>query len=308
MKWIIDTDPGIDDAAALIASLRLGVLDVAGITAVHGNVGLDMTVTNALRLVELMDSPVPVFRGAEQALLEPPRRASEFHGKDGFGDVGMKAPVRKAESIHAVDFIIESAHNLKGGLSILTLGPLTNLAIALCKDRTIAKEVAGIVMMGGTSRARGNTTSLAEFNVFADPEAAQVVLTSGIPVTMVPWETCLDAMLGPEAVLAARKSTTPVGQAFSRAADLVVSRIKSRLGVEGLLLCDLIAACVAMDPAVAVDKQSVSVEVETGGRLSRGLTVIEERPGAGAQGCVELCLKCDSEKVRDMFLTALRSD
>lgn len=308
MRWIIDTDPGIDDAAAIITSLNLGIMDVAGITTVHGNVGLDLTTTNALRLVELTDRPVPVFRGTEQALLEPPRRASEFHGSDGFGDTGLPAPRRKAESVHAVDFIIDAAHDLKGGLSILTLGPLTNLATALVKDRKVAGEIAEVVMMGGTSRARGNTTPLAEFNVFADPEAAQVVLTSGIPVRMVPWETCLDAMLGTDTVVAARQAKSAAAQAFAKAADLVVSRIKARLGVEGLLLCDLVAACVAMDPAVAVDKQAVAVEVETGGRLSRGLTVVDERPRQGNHGCVELCLRCDSGKVRDMFLSALQKD
>lgn len=308
MKWIIDADPGIDDSAAIIASLRLGIMDVAGVTAVHGNVGLDMTVANALRLVELMDCQVPVFRGAEQALVEPPRRASEFHGKDGFGDINYPFPSRKAEDAHAVDFMIESAHNLKGGLSILTLGPLTNLALAIGKDRRIAGEIAEVVMMGGTSRARGNTTTLAEFNVYADPEAAQIVFTSGIPVKMIPWETCIDAMLGQEAVLAIRRCTSRVGQVFSRVSDLVVSRVKARLGVEGLLLCDLIAACVAMDPSVVEDKQLVSVEVETGGRLSRGLTVIDERPGPNTRGRVELCLKCDPKKVQDMFLAALSSE
>jgi inosine-uridine nucleoside N-ribohydrolase len=202
----------------------------------------------------------------------------------------------------------QTAHKMKGGLSILTLGPLTNLAVALAKERSIGKEIAGIVMMGGTSRARGNTTPLAEFNVFADPEAAQMVFASGIPVTMVPWEACLDAILGPEVVLAARQSKSPVGQAFAKAADFVVKRIKARTGLDGLLLCDLIAACVAMDPAVAVDKQRVYVEVETGGRLSRGLTVVNERPEPGVQPNVEMCLACDVSKVTEMFLTALKSD
>lgn len=306
MKWIIDTDPGIDDSAAIIASVELGIMDIAGITSVHGNVGLDKTTRNALRLMELMGTSIPVFRGTEQAIVEPPRRASEFHGKDGFGDTNLPEPNRGAEPLHAVDFIIDSAHSMKGGLKILTLGPLTNVAVALAKDRSIAGEIAGIVMMGGTSRARGNTTPLAEFNVYADPEAAQVVFTSGIPVTMVPWETCMDTMLGPLVAAEIKKARSPVGQAFAKAADLVIARIEGRLGVKGLLLCDLVAACVAMDSSVATQVERVHVEVETGGRMSRGLTVISDREPEG-QASVDLCLACDRDKVADMFLTALKT-
>lgn len=308
MKWIIDTDPVIDDAAALIASLKLGILDVVGITAVHGNVDLDLTVRNALKLVELLDSPVPVYRGCERALLEIARRSPEYHGDDGFGNTHLSAPARTPESSHAVDFIIDTAHHLKGGLSILTLGPLTNLAVALAKDRSIAREIAAIVMMGGTSRARGNTSAVAEFNVFADPEAAQLVFQSGIPVKMVPWETCMDAMLGPEVVAAARESKNPAGRAFSKAAEMVVSRIKARVGTEGLLLCDLVAAALAMDDSVAVERRVARIDVETGGTYSRGLTVIDERPESAGRATVEVCLSCDKSKVQDMFLTALKSN
>lgn len=305
MKWIIDTDPGIDDAAAIIASLNLGILDVIGITSVHGNVELDFTTRNALRLVELMGSPVPVFRGTEQGIVEPPRRAALFHGKDGFGDVGLPDPEREAETTHAVDFMVNSAHTWKGQLSVLTLGPLTNLAVAIAKERAIAQKISRVVMMGGTSRARGNTTPLAEFNVYADPEAAQAVLLSGIPVTVIPWETCVDAVLGPQVVSRVRESCTPVGQAFSKAADLVIMRLRERLGVEGLLLCDLVAACVAMDPSCVVERQWVRMEVETGGRMSRGLTVVDERLEGGLAANVELCTKCDAKRVGSMFIDAL---
>lgn len=305
MKWIVDTDPGIDDAAALIAAVGLGRLDIIGITTVGGNVPLHYTTRNALILMELMERDIPVYRGAEQALVEPPRSASEFHGKDGFGDIGMPSPKRAAESLHAVDFIVESSGRHAGDLSILTLGPLTNVALALAKDRSVGSAVKEIVMMGGTSRARGNSSAVAEFNIFADPEAAEAVFSSGIHVTMVPWETCVDAMLGPGVLEGVRRSPTKAGQAFAKAAELTARRLKERLGQEGLILSDLIAACVAIDPSVATSTQVARVQVETGGKYCRGLTVIDERLISGNANAT-VCLKCDREKVASMFLEALK--
>lgn len=306
MKWIVDTDPGIDDAAALIAAAGSGRMDIAGVTTVGGNVPLRYTTRNALILMELMERDIPVFRGAERAIVEPPMTASEFHGKDGFGDIGIAEPSRKEEKVHAVDFIVESARERPGDLSLLTLGPLTNVALALAKDRSVASSVREIVMMGGTSKARGNASAVAEFNVFADPEAAEVVFSSGIPVTMVPWETCVETILGPSVVEKVRKSPTKAGQAFARAAELTARRIKARLGQEGLLLCDLLAACVAMDRGVATSVKTARVQVETGGKYSRGLTVIDERLLGGVRANATVCLACDREKVASIFLEAIQ--
>jgi len=306
MKWIIDTDPGIDDASAIITAVNLNILDIIGITTVHGNVALEYTTQNALRLLELMDSDIPVYKGTSRPMLQPPEFASEFHGKDGFGNTNMPAPLKKPEKMHAVDFIIEAARKWKNDVSILTLGPLTNLALSIAKDRTIQDQITEIVIMGGTSKARGNTTPLAEFNIYADPEAAAIVFSSRIPIVMVPWETCLDAILGPEIVEKVRGSSTKVGKAFSKAMELVVSRIKNVLGLEGLLLCDLVAACVAMDRSVIKEKVTARIQVETCGRYSRGLTVIDEKMLDKSSPTAILCLSCDKEKVGSMLLKALK--
>ena len=306
MKWIIDTDPGIDDAAALIAAVESGALDIAGVTTVGGNVPLHYTTRNALILMELMERDIPVFRGAAQALVEPPMTASEFHGKDGFGDIGVRDPDRTEESVHAVDFIVDFAAKHSGDVSLLTLGPLTNVALALAKDRSLATSVKEIVMMGGTSRARGNTSAVAEFNVFADPEAAEAVFSSGIPVTMVPWETCVETVLGPHVVEKVRTSRTKVGQAFARASEATANRIKQALGQEGLLLCDLLAACVAIDREIMTKAQVARVQVETGGKYCRGLTVIDERMADGKPANATVCLEVDREKVASIFLGALK--
>ncbi|MGI6628368.1 MAG: nucleoside hydrolase [Bacillota bacterium] len=305
MKWIIDTDPGIDDASAIITAVNSKVLDILGITCVHGNVGLEHTTRNALRLVELLGGSVPVYPGASRPIMQKLEHAAEFHGEDGFGNTFMPEPEAKPEKGHAVDFIIETAKAQE--LCLLTLGPLTNVALAIAKERSLEKRIRHIVMMAGTSRARGNTSPVAEFNVFADPEAASVVFDSGIPITMVPWETCLDAVLGPDTVDAVRKSSSRAGKAFAQAMELTVERIKNTLGLEGLLLCDLLAACVAIDPTVVKNEVSAKVTVETGGRFSRGLTVIDERMADGSKPNASVCLSCDKEKIESMFLNAINT-
>lgn len=304
MKWIIDTDPGIDDASAIITAINSGTLDILGITAVHGNVGLEYTERNALKLVELMGADIPVYAGASRPILKKPENAAGFHGEDGFGNTFMERPSIQVEAEHAVDFLIRAAHENEE-ISLLTLGPLTNLALAICKDRTIKDRISRIVMMAGTSRARGNTSAVAEFNVFADPEAAAVVFDTQIPITMVPWETCLDTTFGPDTVAEIRKSLTPVGMAFARAMEFTLRGLKDATGEELLVLCDLIAACAAISPDVITKKLSAKVRVETCGIYSKGLTVIDERGVCAYEPNVTVCLECDRDKIANMFLTAI---
>ena len=228
MKWIIDTDPGIDDASAIITAVNSGALDILGITSVHGNVGLNHTTRNALKLVELMGGDVPVYQGTSRPILQQREHAAEYHGENGFGNTSLPEPGIAPQDQHAVDFIIESTK--KHEVSLLTLGPLTNVALAIAKERELEKRIKQIVMMAGTSRARGNTSPLAEFNIFADPEAAAVVFESGIPIIMVPWETCLDTVFGSEVIVRIRRSSTEVGKAFAQAMEYSVGRTKAYLG------------------------------------------------------------------------------
>ena len=304
VKWIIDTDPGIDDASAIITAVNSGALDILGITAVHGNVGLEYTKKNALKLVELMDAEIPVYAGASRPILRKPENAAGFHGEDGFGNTFMEAPSIQVEPEHAVDFLIRAAHE-NDEISLLTLGPLTNVALAICKDRTVEERISGIVMMAGTSHARGNTSAVSEFNVFADPEAAAVVFNTEIPITMVPWETCLDTTFGPDIVAEVRGSSTRIGMAFSKAMEFTLRSLKNETGEELLVLCDLLAACAAIDPEVITKKLYAKVRVETCGMYSKGLTVIDERGLDGSKPNVTVCLECDRQKIAGMFIDAI---
>lgn len=303
MKWIIDCDPGLDDAAAIAAMVRGGA-DIIGITAVHGNAPLHHTSRNARRVLDLLGADIPVYAGADQALLEPPRRAPEVHGEDGFGNSNLPEPSRPLAPGHAVDFIIDSAGRFPGGLSLLAVGPLTNVALAIARDRSIVGKISRIICMGGTSDARGNATVVSEFNIHADPEAAAIVLESGIPVTLVPWETCFKCVLGPEEISRLERSDKPAAQTFRRAIDNLVKFVEARLGIPGVVLCDLVAAVVALDEAAMTESAPAHITVETGGRIARGLTAVDYNGLSGKAPTVTVCLGVDRVRVAERFVSS----
>ena len=306
-RWIVDCDPGIDDAAALLAILgarRLGrphALDVAGITTVFGNVPLAQATRNALAVQELVGASVPVYPGASRALLEPPRHAREVHGQDGLGDVGLVAePRRGAEAQDGVSFIVEAARRWGGRLGILALGPLTNLALAVAWRREVAGAISRLVVMGGTSQARGNASAVAEFNVAADPEAAAVVFGAGIPTVIVPWETTVDAPLEEPFLRQLDACPAPAARFMAKAARHIRDVERVLLGKELTVLPDLVAAAVAMQPEVAMQVVAARVEVETAGRVGRGLLALDTRPGAVANALVVLAV--DRRRVGELLM------
>lgn len=306
-RWIVDCDPGIDDAAALLAILgarRLGrpyALDVAGITTVFGNVPLPQGTRNALALQELVGGSVPVYAGAQRALLEPPRHAQEVHGRDGLGDVGLvPEPRRSPEPQDAVSFILEAAHRHPGRLGILAVGPLTNLALAIAWRRDLVQAISRLVVMGGTSHARGNASAVAEFNIAADPEAAAVVLGAGIPTVVVPWETTVNAPLEERFLRALESCGAPAGRFMAAAARHIRAVERVLLGEEKAVLPDLVAAAVAMQPEVATHVTAARIEVETAGRVGRGLLAVDTRPAAVPNAL--LVLAVDGQRVGQLLV------
>src|SRR5246127_3909861 len=194
---LIDTDTASDDAVALIMALRSTSVRVAAITVVAGNVPVAQATSNALLTVELCGADVPVYSGAEAPLLRKLAIADWFHGADGLGDHGYKPAERRAEPGHAVDALIQTVRD-NPGIEIVTLGPLTNLAMALLREPKLAAYVQRCVVMGGAPCCVGNVTPAAEFNTWVDPEAARIVFRSGLPIEMVGWQLCRGAaVIGP---------------------------------------------------------------------------------------------------------------
>lgn len=303
-RLLVDTDTASDDAVALVMALKDPDATVEAVTVVAGNVPLEQGVQNALYTLELCGSDAPVFRGAATPLLSPPATAQEVHGLDGMGDIGLPLSGREPAPGHAVDELVERIGASPGRLTLVTLGPLTNVALALLRDPSIAGKVAGCVMMGGTGRGPGNVTPLAEYNVWADPEAAKVVFESGMSLTMVGWDISHEyAVFGPEDSARLREVGTPLAEFCVDIQRVLDAWARGNTRLAGFDLPDPIAMAVALDPSVAIGTRRLFVAVETGGAWSRGQTVVDHLGVTGREPNVEVV----TEASRGRFLEILHA-
>jgi purine nucleosidase len=274
-SFLIDTDVASDDAVALIMALRAPEVRVAAITTVAGNVAVQQATRNALYTIELCGANVPVYAGADKPLLRSHQNATWFHGRDGLGDKQYPAPARTAERGHAVEAIIETIQT-NPGLVVVTLGPLTNVALALKKEPGIATKVGRCVVMGGAPCCEGNVTPAAEYNIWVDPEAARIVMRSGMAVELIGWHLCRG-----EAVLHEDDINQILGYNNDRARFAIECNSHARhaykvqTGEDGISLPDPIAMAIALDPSVGTEWSSHFVEVETESELTRGMTVVD---------------------------------
>lgn len=199
-KVIIDTDPGIDDAMAILLALRSSELDVIGLTSVFGNATTEVTTLNALRLVELEGHyGIPVARGCERPLVLPLGEVGTYvHGEDGLGNTFPPLPKGKPLPLHAAQFILEALRRFPGEVTLLALGPLTNLALAVSLDPEAAALARRVVIMGGAAETRGNISPVAEANIYNDPHAAAIVFKASWPVTMVGLDVTTRVIMTPE--------------------------------------------------------------------------------------------------------------
>jgi purine nucleosidase len=279
--FLIDTDTASDDAVALIMALRSTQVRVLAITTVAGNVAVQQAARNALCTAELCGSQVPVFMGAEEPLNRPHLSADWFHGRDGLGDHGYPPPRRAPEKIPALEAIV-SAVECHPGIVLVTLGPLTNLALALQLNPGIAANVSRCVIMGGAPCCEGNVTPAAEYNIWCDPEAARIVLRSGLPVELVGWHLCRgDAALNPTDI----KHVLGLGTPQARFAIECNSRAQEayfeQTGEHGISLPDPVAMSIALDPTIVTHQSEHYVDVETSSELTLGMTVVDRLNVAG---------------------------
>jgi purine nucleosidase len=273
--FLIDTDTASDDAVALIMALRAPQVQVLAITTVAGNVNVQQASRNALYTAELCDSNVPVFPGAEKPLQRAHVSAEWFHGRDGLGDHGYAAPRRAPEKQGAVDALIETIES-HPGLVLVTLGPLTNVALALRRKPGMAAKVSRCVVMGGAPCCEGNVTPAAEYNLWCDPEAARIVLRSGLPIELVGWHLCRgEAMLNPTDIQQVLSFGTPVAKFAITCNSRAQEAILKQTGEHGISLPDPVAMAVAIDPSIVTSQSAHFVDVETESELTRGMTVVD---------------------------------
>ena len=274
-KVLIDTDTASDDAVALIMALCSPLVEVVAITVVAGNVPVEQGVSNALYSAELCGSDVPVYRGAEKPLQRELEPATWFHGLDGLGDHGYAPARRKAEATHAVDAIVAAARE-HPGLEVITLGPLTNLALALQREPAIVARISRCVVMGGAACCEGNVTPAAEFNIWVDPEAARAVFLSGLPIQMVGWELSRhDAVLDAADIAGLLALGTLLAEFAIACNSTGAVAYEKQTGEHGISLPDPIAMAVLLQPELVLESSEHFVEIETVSKLTRGMTVVD---------------------------------
>lgn len=274
-KFLIDTDTASDDAVALIMALRWEDVEVEAITIVNGNVGVDQGARNALYVTDLCNSSVPVYKGADKPLMRPVANAEWFHGRDGLGDIGYPAPTRAPEAEHAVEAIIRTIR-ANPGIILVTLGPLTNIALVISQAPDVAALVSRCVVMGGAANTIGNVTPAAEYNMWCDPEAADMVFRSGLPIEMVGWELCREqANILPDEIEQIRGLGTELAHFSMDCNRLAYESTRRQSSDPGLGLPDPVAMAVALDATICTDKSRHTVAVETQSGITRGMTVVD---------------------------------
>lgn len=299
---LIDTDPGVDDALALL--MAYDQAEVAALTIAAGNVGLGHTVTNALRLVELVGADTPVFAGCDAPLVLPAADAAFVHGADGFGDAGLELPRRRAEAEHAALALIRLSHARPQQLTLVALGPLTNLALALRLDPTLPQRIARLVVMGGAVTGRGNTSVPAEFNIGFDPEAAHIVFSGWPQFELVDWEATMRHGI----TLERFESWLRTDDARARCYERISRKIRGFMlerGRPGLVLADALAMAVVLQPDCVVRAEHRHVAVELHGTLTRGATIVDWDRRSGRAPNARIVLDVDQARFEAMIRAAL---
>ncbi len=275
-KIIIDTDPGQDDAVAILLALGSPELDIVGITAVAGNVPLTLTEKNARKICELAGRPdVKVFAGAVRPLTRSLVTAEDVHGKTGLNGPALPEPTMPLQEQHGVDFIVETLlAEPAGDVTLCPLGPLTNIALALIREPAIATRIKEIVLMGGGFFEGGNVTAAAEFNIYVDPQAADVVFNSGIPIVMMPLDVTHKALTSAARIAAFRALGTRVGQATAEMLEFFERFDEEKYGTDGGPLHDPCVIAYLLRPEL-FEGRFCNVSIETASELTMGMTVID---------------------------------
>jgi inosine-uridine nucleoside N-ribohydrolase len=307
-KIILDVDTGTDDAVALMTAALSPDIELVGATTVNGNTGVDSTTENTLRVFEWIGAPeVPVHRGMSRPLaraqMQQRNPATRIHGDL----LDLPAAMISAQPGHAVDWLIDTLLASDGDITLVPVGPLTNIATAMQKEPAILEKIPEIVIMGG-AHDHGNSTASAEFNIWLDPEAARIVVNCGRPIRMVPLDATHRALVSEEDAGRLRALGTPAGEAAAR---FVLKRIEGYDATQPMPhragaapVHDALAVCAVIDPTV-ITTEFIPVDVETSGELSVGRTVCDFRFRSGKPANVHFAMDADEPKFVRMLLEIL---
>ena len=307
MDVLIDTDPGIDDAIALLLALRSPGVDVRGISVVHGNVPVEAGTANAFKVLDLAGRlDVSVARGAASPLLRPPRHAEIVHGRDGLAELIPAPEDIELHEDYGPGFLVHALEDATEPVTLIALGPLTNVAIALLSAPGAAERIERLIVMGGAIRVEGNVTPSAEFNIFADPEAAAIVLRAGVPVTLVPLDVTMKAVVSGDVGRRLAEADDPV----ERFVGQLISHVSGIYGryyrIDGMAMHDPLAVAVALEPSL-VTTEHLHVDVETGSGLAAGRTIADfwHIPEPWGEPNADVALEVDAARFDELLWTRL---
>ncbi|MDP7621041.1 MAG: nucleoside hydrolase [SAR324 cluster bacterium] len=309
IKLLMDVDTGIDDALALFYlahAQKKGEIEILGSTTVGGNVEVGQTTLNTLKIWEMLDLDIPVASGAKQPLMVPLNPAPFVHGDDGLGNTFLPAPKKLASEESAAEMIIRLSHEYAGELTLLTTAPLTNIAVALLQDPSLAKRICKVVIMGGAVFT-GNVSAVAEANIYNDPEAARIVFRSGIETIMIGLDVT-------HKVYWEESDLQPLEDAGNERADFLLQIIRfisgayeKLTGWRRCVLHDPLAAAVCLFPDL-VKTEKCHVDVELRGELTRGMTVVDRRGRTPlGEENINVALEVDAERFKTMLMNSLLS-
>lgn len=310
-KLIIDTDPGVDDAQAILMAAAHPRAHIAAILAVGGNVGLEHTVRNSLTLVEVIDQEIPVYPGCGRPLVLAQENASKVHGQDGLGDAGFTPRSRQAETEHATLALLRLVNDAPGEYTLVAIGPLTNIAVALKLDPALPSKLKRLVVMGGAVTAHGNTRNVsAEFNIYHDPEAAYVVFAGweqqGRFIELVDWEATVRHAI-PEAVLQRWIALNTPKSQFYRAISAKTIQFTAQLAGRPMMFgADPLAMAVALEPDIVTRAEKRHVSVELTGMYTRGQTTVDWGERSGRFPNTNIILEIDIDRFFALMEQGLR--
>lgn len=301
-RILIDTDPGIDDSLAILLALASPELSLEGLSIVHGNCSVDQGLNNALAVLELAGAThIPVARGCELPLVQPSLLAPETHGDSGIGYARPPKPVTQPVWQHAVDFLIEKILSAPGEYTVVAIGPLTNLAMAMRKEPKIIPAIKEIVCMGAAIRHQGNTTPLAEFNVYVDPHAAHIVFHSGVPLTLVPLDVTYQCILTPADVQRLLKIDSPVTRFIADATRFYMEFHDEYQKIEGCVINDPLALALTFAPQLC-DYEEHFVDVDVQGGVSMGKTFADFYKMTGKPANMQVALGVRGRAFIELFI------
>jgi purine nucleosidase len=311
IRILHDTDTAGDDTTALMMALKASNAVLEGVTINCGNVAFDQQVENALYTIQVAgkSGKVPVYPGARHPLIRDWQTAEDVHGKDGMGDSGFPRASQRPERKVAMDAIVDLVNSAPGEITLVATGPLTNVALAVRKDPSISKKVKRLYFMGGTNQYLGNVTPAAEFNMWVDPDAAKIVLHSGMPMTMVGWEICIRHGLVNRSELNEVASLPNAEAKFFTAVNRrAVEFTKEVEGKDSAPCPDSITMAMVLNGSVATDVRRKFVDVDNESELSRGATYVDHLNVLKKTPNVDVVYAASERLFKEMLFRMLRGE